>query len=44
MYAEFVMDNQILKDLFSRKDWALPKKVANTDDGESVYSSSYQGL
>jgi putative transposase len=23
MYADVVIDNQILKDLFSKKDWAL---------------------
>ncbi len=26
MYADVAMDNQILKDLFSKKGWALPQK------------------
>lgn len=26
MYADLAMDNQILKDLFSKKGWALPQK------------------
>ena len=26
MYAEMAMDNQILKDLFTKKGWALPPK------------------
>jgi putative transposase len=26
MYADVSMDNQILKDLFSKKGWALPQK------------------
>lgn len=26
MYADLAMDNQILKDLFTKKGWALPQK------------------
>lgn len=26
MYADLAMDNQILKDLFAKKGWALPQK------------------
>ena len=26
MYADMAMDNQILKDLFTKKGWALPQK------------------
>jgi putative transposase len=26
MYADVAMDNQILKDLFAKKGWALPQK------------------
>ena len=26
MYADLAMDNQILKDLFTKKGWALPSK------------------
>ena len=26
MYADMAMDNQILKELFSKKGWALPQK------------------
>ena len=26
MYADLAMDNQILKDLFTKKSWALPPK------------------
>ena len=26
MYADVAIDNQILKDLFSKKRWALPQK------------------
>jgi len=26
MYAELAMDNQLLKDLFTKKGWALPPK------------------
>jgi putative transposase len=26
MYADVAMDNQILKDLFTKKGWALPQK------------------
>lgn len=26
MYADLAMDNQILKDLFTKKGWALPRK------------------
>jgi putative transposase len=26
MYAELAMDNRILKDLFTKKGWALPQK------------------
>jgi putative transposase len=33
MYADVAMNNQILMDLFSKKIWALPQKVANTKAG-----------
>jgi putative transposase len=26
MYADLAIDNQILKDLFTKKGWALPQK------------------
>lgn len=44
MYADVARDNQLLKDLFSKKGSYLPQKTANTRAGARVRCTGEQGL